>query len=80
MEEALKKKSTRPLVNAMSKMLLEEENLAKPEGGNSASEAKKAKVKLEKGSMESVARSRVKTRAGVLVDWLESLGCYSIGL
>ena len=43
-EEALKKKSTRPLVNAMSKMLLEEENLAKPEGGNSASEAKKAKV------------------------------------
>ena len=46
-EEALKKKSTRPLVNAMSKMLLEEENLAKPEGGNisSSSEAKKAKVK-----------------------------------
>merc|ERR1719245_587693 len=72
-EEALKKKSTRPLVNAMSKMLLEEENLAKPEGGNSASEAKKAKVKVEKGAVESAVRSRVKTRAGVLVDWLESL-------
>ena len=30
-------------------------------------------VKVEKGATEASARSRVKTRAGVLVDWLESL-------
>ena len=74
-DEALKKKSTRPLVNAMSKMLLEEENLAKAEGNSS--EAKKAKVAKDgKGGGAAAAaalRNRVKTKAGLLVDWLESL-------
>jgi integrator complex subunit 1 len=72
-EEALKKKSTRPLVNAMSKMLLEEEKLQvavkiEPTEGKRIKKEKQA----ANGSLVDV-RSDVKTKAGLLVDWLESL-------
>ncbi len=73
-DDALRKKSTRPLVNAMSKMLLEEENL-QPATKTEPSESKK--IKLERADSTNghavVVKNNVKAKAGLLVDWLESL-------
>ena len=63
-EKALKKRSTKSLVNAMSRILLEEEHLNAPA-------AKSSGKKLD--SPQHHVSSGVKAKAGLFVDWLGKL-------
>ena len=59
-EKALKKRSTKSLVNAMSRILLEEEHLTKVKGS-------------KKDQQQQQVSSGVKAKAGLFVDWLGKL-------